>query len=598
MATGMKRLLFYLCCTVAALAAPEDGPALFQKNCALCHKDPPVNRAPLPEALSRMSADQIMLSLTSGSMREQAANLSNDDRLAIVAHLTKSAPKAEAAGNSQCAAGYEPRTDSSFWNGWGVDVSNTRFQSAKMAGISAAEVPKLQLKWAFGFAGSSVSGGQPTLFAGKLYFGSQNGTVYALDAKTGCTFWTFKAPATVRSAITIGTLGHAKHAAMFGDVQANIYAVDLKDGQLIWKLKLDEHPVARITGGPQLQGSRLYVPISSIEEVPSGSAKYECCKFRGSVAAIDVESGKLVWKSYAIPDPPTPTRKNKDGTQLYGPAGAAIWSSPTLDLKRRLVIVGTGNAYSDPITKYSDAVIAFDMDTGAMKWVTQLAENDGWNFACVSPNRANCPDKSGPDVDIGASPVLKVLPGGKRLLLIGQKSGVVHALDPDENGKIVWQTRIGAGGALGGVQWGLAADDDHVYAALSDVHLREKAGGLFALKLATGEKAWYAAPPAPACAGRSGCTPAQMAPVTVLPGVVFSGSMDGVLRAYNSKTGDVVWQYDTLRDFNTVNGVKAKGGSLSATGPTFAAGMMFLNSGYGTLGGMPGNVLLAFGPAN
>jgi polyvinyl alcohol dehydrogenase (cytochrome) len=347
-----------------------------------------------------------------------------------------------------------------------------------------------------------------------------------------------------------------------------------------------------------MSGSRLYVPISSIEEVTGGNPKYECCKFRGSVAAIDVESGKQVWKSYAIPDPPTPTRKNNIGTQLYGPAGAAIWSAPTLDLKRRLVIVGTGNAYADPSTKYSDAVIAFDMDTGAMKWVTQLAENDGWNFACVNPNPINCPQKSGPDVDIGSSPILKTLANGKRVLLIGQKSGVVHGLDPDDNGKILWQTRIGAGGALGGVQWGMAADDEHVYVALSDVHLREKAGGLFALKLATGEKAWYAAPVKPACLGKSGCSPAQMAPLTVLNGVVFAGSMDGVLRAHNAKTGDIIWQYDTLRDFDTVNGVKAKGGSLSATGPVFAGGMMFLNSGYGALGGMPGNVLLAFAPGN
>jgi polyvinyl alcohol dehydrogenase (cytochrome) len=309
-----------------------------------------------------------------------------------------------------------------------------------------------------------------------------------------------------------------------------------------------------------------------------------------------VESGNQVWKSYTIPDPPQPTKKNANGVQLHGPAGAAVWLSPTLDLQQRLVIVGTGNGYSDPANKYTDAVIAFDMDTGAMKWVRQLAENDRWNIACITPNKANCPEKSGPDVDIGASPILRTLSGGKRVLVVGQKSGVVHGLDPDNEGKVLWQTRIGQGGALGGIQWGMAADNSNAYVALSDVHLLAKAGGLFAIHIATGAKVWYAAPPPPPCAGKPGCSPAQMAPLTVIPGVVLAGSMDGVLRAHDTATGKIVWEFNTVRDFDTLNGVKAKGGSLSATGPVLANGMMFVNSGYGALGGMPGNVMLAFAP--
>ncbi|MBI4908548.1 MAG: PQQ-binding-like beta-propeller repeat protein [Acidobacteria bacterium] len=574
--------------------APEDGPAIFQKNCAMCHKDPPVNRAPLPEALMKMSGEQILASLERGSMKEQGAALTAAQRSDVAAFLSKNVAKTVAPAGL-CASGYEARTDSTYWNGWGVDEVNTRFQPARMAGLQSADVPKLQMKWAFGFPGAASAMAQPVMYGGKLYFGSQDGTMFAVDAKTGCTFWTFKASSTARTAVMIGTVSNARHAVMFGDVNANVYALDARDGKLIWKIKVDDHPVARITGGPRMSGSRLYVPVSSVEEVSGGGPKYECCKFRGSVVAIDVEAGKVAWKTYTIPDPPAPTRKNAVGTQLYGPAGAAIWSAPTLDLKKRLIYVGTGNAYADPATKYSDAVIAMDMDTGAVKWVKQLAEGDGWNFACINPNKANCPTSVGPDVDIGTSPILKSLAGGKRILLVGQKSGMVHGIDPDAEGKILWQTRVGAGGALGGVQWGMAADEDNVYVALSDVHLREKAGGLFALKIATGEKVWYAPPVKPACQGKFGCSPAQMAPLTVIPGVVFSGAMDGVQRAYDATTGAIIWQFDTLREFETVNGVKAKGGSLSATGPVIAGGMMFLGSGYGALGGMAGNVLLAFG---
>jgi len=577
------------------LQAAEDGAALYKQHCETCHKNPPVNRAPLLESLSKLPKDYIVLSLERGSMREQGAALNADQKIAVAEFISRAVKVDMTAG--ACAPDHQTRTDSSFWMGWGVDERNTRFQPAKMAGLTADQVPKLELKWAFGFPNASAAYAQPVIAGGKMYFGSQDGTLYAADARTGCIFWTFRALATIRTAVTLATVGHARQAILFGDSQAVVYAVDAKDGKRIWDIKLDDHPVARITGAPKLHGSRLYVPVSSIEEVTGGGPKYECCKFRGSVAAIDIESGKLLWKTHTIPEEPKPIRKNAEGTQLHGPSGAAVWLSPTLDLKKRLLYVGTGNAYSDPETKYSDAVIAMDMDTGKHRWVHQLTGRDGWNFACVSPNRANCPEAAGPDVDIGSSPILTSLAGGKRALIVGQKSGIVHALDPDQDGKILWQTRIGAGGALGGVMWGMAADEEMVYAALSDIHKRAESGGLFAIRLRDGEKIWYAAPEKPACLGKFGCSPAQLAPVSVIAGVVFSGSMDGVMRAFDSKTGKIIWRYDTLREFETVNGVKAKGGSMNATGAVSAGGMLYMNSGYGVLGGMAGNVLLAFAPA-
>jgi len=358
--------------------------------------------------------------------------------------------------------------------------------------------------------------------------------------------------------------------------------------------KGERHPMARLSGAPKLYRSRLYVPVSSHEEVSPASAKYECCTFRGSVVALDAESGKQIWKTHTIPDPPRPTKKNPAGVQMHGPAGAAVWLSPAIDVKRNALYIGTGNAYSDPETGYSDAVIAMDLDTGSVKWVRQLTGGDGWNFSCISPNKANCPASLGEDVDIGASPILKDLPGNRSVLLIGQKSAVVYALDPDQQGRILWQTRIGKGGAMGGIVWGMGADEQRVYVPLSDIRERDNAGGLFAIRIASGERAWYAPPVTPACAGKPGCSKAQLAPPTVIPGVVFSGSMDGTLRAHDATDGAVIWEFNTLRDFETVNGVKARGGSLNATGPVIAGGMMFLNSGYGILGGMAGNVLLAF----
>jgi polyvinyl alcohol dehydrogenase (cytochrome) len=578
-----------------AAAPPPDGAALFQKNCATCHYPGNPTRAPAPDMLALNPRQAILDSMEKGGMKAQAAALSAAERVAIADYLARPTSGEANTVVTRCAAPPPAFTSTAGWNGWSVDLANTRYQPD--AGLTPEQVGKLKLKWAFGLPHTSVAYGQPTIVDGRLLFGTVDGTVYSLDARTGCAWWAFKAGATVRGAITVAKTPGGRYAAYFGDTQANAYAVDASNGELLWKTKVDPHPVARITAAPKLYGGRLYVPVSSVEEVPAANPQYPCCTFRGNVVALDLSTGRQIWKAYAIPDAPQPTRRNSAGTQLMGPAGAAIWSSPTLDIRRKAIYVATGNAYAEPHTGYSDAIIAFDMETGAMRWSRQMTAKDGWNFACMNPDKGSCPTESGQDLDFGASPVLSELSGGRELLVAGQKSGMVHALDPDKGGKIAWQVRIGKGGALGGIEWGLAADDRNVYAALSDQNPRDPAagGGLFALLLATGEKAWYAAAPKPACLGKSGCTAAQMAPVTAIPGAVFSGSMDGHLRAYKASDGALLWDFDTLRDFDTVNGVKAHGGSLNATGPTIYRGMLYVNSGYGALGGMGGNVLLAFG---
>jgi polyvinyl alcohol dehydrogenase (cytochrome) len=580
-------ILLFAC---AALA--DDGAELFQKHCAVCHQPGGAARAPLREAMSHMSRQAILAALETGSMKAQSAALAAGERRAVAEFLSNVSSTVEPR-TGFCAAGPAKLTGAVGWNGWGVDLANSRFQP--QPGLTAAQVPALKLKWAFGFANATSAFGQPAIAGGRLFLGSEDGTVYSLDALTGCIYWTYKASSTVRTAISIDA---SLASLYFGDVGANIYRLDAASGALIWKVKVEQHPFARITGAPKLHAGRLYVPVSSIEEVPGGNPKYPCCTFQGSVVALDAETGKQIWKTHTIPDPPKPTRVSSAGTQMSGPAGAAVWSSPTIDVERRAVYVATGNAYSDPPVRYTDAILSFDLDTGSLQWASQMTEGDGWNFNCINPNRSNCPEHEGPDLDFGSSPILQTVAPGQRLLLAGQKSGVLHALDPDARGKVVWQVRLGRGGALGGIEWGPAADGQAVYVALSDFDVEgkkpEQGGGLFALRIPTGEKIWYAPPPKPPCLPKPGCNAAQMAPVTVIPGVTFSGSMDGRLRAFNSADGKPLWEFDTVREFETVNGVKAHGGSLNATGPVLFGGMLYLSAGYGQLGGMAGNVLLAF----
>jgi len=370
----------------------------------------------------------------------------------------------------------------------------------------------------------------------------------------------------------------------------------------LWKTNVDRHRAARITGAPRLHAGKLYVPVASLEEASGASADYECCTFRGSVLALDAANGKQIWKTYIIPEQPKVAGKNKKSVRQWGPSGAGVWSTPTVDADHKLIYVATGDNYSLPASRTSDAVVALDMESGKMRWVRQLTEKDAWNVACIQADVTNCPEGAGPDFDFASSAILVNLPNGKRALIAGQKSGVVHALDPDREGEILWQARAGKGGVVGGIEWGPAADEKNVYVAVSDVQLDtngqvspKAGGGLLALQLADGKQMWRAEPP-PCPDTRKGCSPAQSAAVTVIPGVVFSGSLDGHLRAYSTTDGRVVWDFDTAREFTTVNGVSGHGGAINGPGATAAGGMLFVNSGYGFLGQMPGNVLLAFAP--
>jgi polyvinyl alcohol dehydrogenase (cytochrome) len=586
-----------------AQAADAVGARVYKERCAMCHDMPDATRAPSRDALRARSIPQIVASLEPGGvMAIQAEGLSPAEKQAVAALLASTA--ATGAGDpatGECAPARAPLPDPSsmpMWNGWGNDAANTRFQSSAAAGLTAADVPALTLKWAFGFPGATAASGQPAVVAGRVFVGNTNGMVYSLDARTGCTYWTFKADTGVRTAMSVARLavnGAERTIVMFGDVRAQAYAVDAQAGTLLWKTRVDEHAMARVTGAPAYANGRLYVPVSSVEEVAGARPNYPCCTFRGSVVALDAATGATIWKSYMIPDAPQIVSKNSTGTPQWKSAGVAIWTSPTIDLATNTIYVATGNAYTSPAAPTSDAVVALDMTSGAIQWVQQATPNDVYVIGC-KPGVENCPDEVGPDFDFGNSPILRTLPGGRRVLTLGQKSGVVYGMDPDDKGRILWQMRAGQGGELGGVEWGSAADEQNIYVPVSDVlKPPAEAGGLWAFRLATGEKVWHTPAPRLNCTGGPGCTGAQSAAISVMPGVVFSGSVDGNFRAYSTADGTVIWTFNTMRDFETVNGVKAQGGSIDAAGPVIAGGLVLTNSGYGQWRGKPGNVLLAFG---
>jgi polyvinyl alcohol dehydrogenase (cytochrome) len=564
------------------------------ERCAICHgsagDETPTGAevAPPYATLQQLAPETILQAVTIGAMRVHAEGLSDDYKLAMAEFISgrKLGPiEAGEASNmpNRCSA-ISPLgnvTGPGTWNGWGPDASNARYQANP--GLTPAQIPSLTLKWAFGFPGVSSVYGQPTIVGERVFVGVDSGYVYALNAKTGCVHWSFLAESGVRNAISIGVLADGSHAAFFGDIRANVYAVDADTGALLWKIQADPHPLAVVTGAPTFYEDRLYVPVSSREEAAGGSLSYPCCTFRGSIVAVDPATGRQIWKTHAIPEEPRPRERNSQGTQLWTSNGAAIWHAPTIDAENRAVYVATGDAYAHPAHPNTDAVMAFHMDTGEILWSVQDWEDDAWLVACGQQPSENCPEPLGPDFDFGTSPILQSLPNGRRVLLAGQKSGFVFGHDPDNDGARLWRTELIEPAGAAEILFGGAADGRLAYFGLDN-------GTLAALDPATGTVRWSVMPLPDSARGIT-------AAVTAIPGAVFAGWRGGVVSAHDSDSGDVLWRFDMLRDFDTVNGVSARGGGMGAPGPTVSGGMVYVGSGYvGLGGGTPGNVLLAFGP--
>jgi polyvinyl alcohol dehydrogenase (cytochrome) len=608
----MLSLMIGIGCTVRAHAdgpvpspdASQPGAALYAERCAQCH-DHPVDRIPPRAFLSIVKTpEQVVTTLTAGVMQPMAVGLNADQVKSLATFIT----------GKEVGATHDPDPDANRctkpaslitagphdWNGWGRDFGNARFQAE--AGLKAADIPRLKVKWVFAYPGN-VADGQPAVVGGMLFVANRAGRVFALNAETGCTYWSFLAEGGIHAGISIGALPGGKSVAYVTTENGYLHALDALTGTPIWVTRVEDHPATRLTGSPTLFGGRLYVPLSSLEEVSLFNPNYACCTFRGGIAAVDAVTGKLVWKSHTVEQEAKQIGVSASGTKLFGPAGVAIFSAPTIDPKRKLVYAGTGNSYTQDSIDTANSIIAFDLETGARRWVTQALPDD--NVCPKALKAEECPH-TGPDFDFAAPPVLRKLPNGKEILVAISKADEAFGFDPDQYGRLVWRQKLGKGSRTAGV-WGMAADATRFYVGGADVRPQPDVivGGLNGVDIATGKLDWHSPAPPAVCGwgdaqtpmsianGAVGCSPAQPGAIAAIPDVVFSGSVDGHMRAFSSKDGAKLWDFDTGRSFTAINAATAIGGSISNGGEAIANGVLFVNSGSAGVH-QPGNALIAF----
>jgi len=608
--------------TLAQQAATQaaNGEEIFNARCKTCH-DPAVERAPSRLQLAFRPRADIITSLTSGVMAPMAQGLARAEIEAVALYLAPGQQSGPAGTDTMCTT-HGPIQASAFdWPSLGLDENSSRFQPNP--GFRAADVSRLKVKWAFSMAGGSL----PTVVGDWLFVTNRGGKFYALDAKTGCVHWALEDAASRTTPMVIrSSISPSGWATFVGVGKRVVRAVDAQSGNEIWHSEsLESHPAAGITGTPVVSGNQIFVPITSGEEPAAMQPGYACCSFRGSLVALNLQTGQKQWQTYMITEPLRPTRKNANGVQMQGPAGAPIWASPTVDAKRGLVYVVTGDSYTDVNTDGDDAIVALEMSTGKVRWKNQVTANDNFIMGCSGATKgANCPTPIGPDFDFGAAPIL-FKHGSRQVLVAGQKSGMVYGIDP-VNGRTLWKTAVGAGSALGGVEWGIAADRNYVFVPVSDIgELFSEMGiaagssappaypspgrpGLSALDPFTGKIIWNTPAPVAPChyAGdrskdftKGACVRAQSAAPSATPGIVFSGTLDGWFRAYDASSGKIVWEFSTTaQTYDTVNGNAAQpGGGIDGMGPAIAGGMVYTMSGFNgaaRTGSNGINVLLAF----
>jgi polyvinyl alcohol dehydrogenase (cytochrome) len=607
---SMKKSYFNKCLFILSLFVLQSGimaqesSEVYDARCAACHEAPANEavRAPARSDLESLTPEIIYRALTQGVMRISASGLTNGQMQSVAEYLTG---RPMSAINLEMTTNLCSENDSMInpalapaWNGWGGDHRNSR--AALDEGVSAENIHRLQLKWAFGLPGEDQPRAQPAVVSGRLFVGNKAGAIYSLDAKSGCTYWTYLPRNGVRSALSVGPIlmpdGGDGYAVYFQDLRGNVYAVNAQNGEEIWVSRVESHPGVRGTGSVTLFEGNLYVPSAGVvEETNSSGPDYPCCTFRGSMTKVNANTGEILWKTYTMNEA-QPRGLSATGVQLYGPSGGGIWNAATIDPDRGLLYTATGNAYGDPAPVTTDAVIAMDLESGDIVWVNQATPGDAFIGGCGrgndSGNNPNCPMVLGPDVDFSASPILTSTADGRELLIIPQKSGMAHALDPNNNGEVVWQYYVAPGSASGG-WWGMSVADGLAYVGVGG-YGNPESGGIHSINMASGEGVWIAPPQDLLCPPGRGCRATQSAAVTAIPGAVFSGSGDGGMRVYSATDGDVLWTFNSNTTFETINGVEAAGGSFDASGPVVVDGMVYMLSGNCCIVGRPGNVLLAF----
>ena len=581
------------------------GQSAYAKHCASCHEGG-FPKAPHRDFLGKMSPDSILRSLVDGSMRNHAKSLNSSERKNLVEYLTEvdiddyeTIPDIPRCHDDliRFDLGRPPSPSN-----WGYETSRFVPQS----GMSRSEVSQLSLKWAVSFPGAVRARSLPVIAYSSVYVGSQDGSVYALDLETGCVKWKNRVSAEVRTGLVVEPVASAANVsprAFFGDLLGRVHAVNAFTGDLLWSTHADTHSGATITGNPLITEEKLIVPISSLEVLTASDENYTCCTFRGSVIALDLDTGEIIWRHYTIPDVPMERPTSRTGVTQIGPSGAPVWGSPTLDSEIGVLYHGSGENYSSPADENSDAVFAVDMTTGERIWQKQLLAGDAWNGGCYfgGAEHPNCPIEQGPDFDISAPPLLIEMELGKKVLVVGGKSGVIHGLNPLDKGSILWRKRVGAGGVYGGVHFGMANEGNRVYVPIVDILIDsvgntyegDRYSGIHAIDARNGEIIWSQILPGN-CEGKENCHAGISAAVTAITGVVFAGHIDGMLRAYDALDGNIIWEIDTSRTFGTLNGVHMHGGSISGPGPALGDGYLIVNSGYDFGDLMPGNLLMSF----
>lgn len=605
-------------CLAGSAFAQDAGKAVYDQYCAACHNNPDELRAPSLDNLQQMSAQSLRFALTQGVMQPQASAVPADKLDQLIDFLAAPVSDEDWVAGMMCGPNqrevnldHEPSLSM-----FGTDLNSTRYMSAKQAGLSSANLGNMELAWAVAFPEvSSLRGIAPIVGSTMFYGASSTGKLLAMDTETACVKWAYDAGSPISNSVSYGELGDSgTQALIFAVGRGEVQAVNAKTGKKIWASQAGHSARAGITGAPVLHKNRIIVPLSASGVGSGANPNHECCDEHGAVAALDAETGEKLWTYHTMKDAEYTGRVTPAGVKQRGPSGAPIWSTPSIDVKRGLVYATTGQNTSLPATKTSDAVLAIDIETGKLQWGFQALANDIWHFGCRVPwekSGPHCPtpeESALKDYDFGGAAIITKGKDGKDILLAGQKSGDVWALDAENGGKVLWHNRFGTGTALGGVHWGMAIDGERVFAPINDPHISTSEEGwvpepgMNAIDIASGEVLWRTPVEADCdngrkeryelCEVRYGLSATPLA----IDQSVVAGSIDGKLYVFDSKTGDIVWEYDTLRDFDTLNGVAGKGGSIDSHSIFAGNGMVFVSSGYGRFSQPAGNVLLAFKP--
>ncbi len=586
----------------------DEASQLFKGKCAVCHGGGD-SRAPTSQALNAMTPNSIYKALTDGAMREMASELSDEQRQQLAEYLTgrKIGDQVVAQPKVQCtrSENWFDRQHPPSISGWGMtNTQNNRFVSEGKAKLSKIDLRKLKLKWAFSLPNAVETHSQPAIAGGAIFIGSQNGMLYALDAKNGCQHWALKVTGGIQTAITVnnwqGNVSGAEPTLYFSDSSVHAYAVNAETGKILWKTKIDNHPHARIGGAVMLyqgkRGSQLYVPVSSFSAGSSIDPNSECCKHRGSISALDTETGKIIWTSYVIPTEPVEQYKNAQGVPQFGPSGAGVWSSPAIDEKRGYIYVGTGENSSVP-AENGGAVVAINMHDGSIAWSYQTYPGESYNSSCRYGG-LNCPPfykgRTGLDV---SSPILLRGEDGRDIVVANNKTGDVFGLNPDA-GEIVWRRRLTRGDFNWNGLHGMSVEGRRLFATVYDSRVNALDGsywgeeelGVYAMDAFTGRPLWRSFLSRNCSSNR--CRGYKAAPMAI-PGILFVGAMDGYVRALDSKTGALLWQTATANKHKTLSGDTAMGGGVNPSAAVVADGMVYISSGD-VRSGLPGNVILAF----